>query len=78
MSMLPDMIFPSSSGVSGIIRIQTAGVSFEEVFPQFKMLFALSVVRFVPSCFGIRRVLCKEEGMCEEGVSVRHKNKKRR
>lgn len=62
--MLPDMIFPSSSGVSGIIRIQTAGVSFEEVLPQFKMLFALCVAHFEP-CLGIRRVLCKEEGMCE-------------
>ena len=63
--MLPDMIFPSSSGVSGIIRIQTACASFEEVLPQFKMLFALCVVRFGPSCFGIRRALCKEDGMCE-------------
>lgn len=63
--MVLGKIFPSSSGVDGFIRIQTTGASFEEVLPQFKMLWELCVVYFGLACLGIRRVLCKEEGMCE-------------
>lgn len=63
--MLLGKIFPSSSGADGFIRIQTTGASFEEVLPQFKMLWALCVVYFFLACYGIRRVLCKEEALCE-------------
>ena len=38
-------------------------------FRSSRCFFALSVAHFVPSCLGIRRVLCKEEGMCEVSVS---------
>lgn len=63
--MLLGKIFPSSSGADGFIRIQTTGASFEEVLPQFKMLWTLCVVYFFMACYGIRRVLCKEEALCE-------------
>lgn len=58
-------ILPSSSGADGFIRIQTTGASFEEVLPQFKMLWALCVVYFGLACLGIRRVLHKEEALCD-------------
>lgn len=63
-------IFPSSSGVSGFIRIQSMGASFEEVLPEIRTLWSLAVVYAGLSCIGIhlitKREFRREHGHAEE------------
>ncbi|MDE5636740.1 MAG: ABC transporter permease, partial [Alistipes sp.] len=63
-------IFPSSSGVSAFIRIQSMGASFEEVLPEIRVLWSLAIVYAGLSCIGIhlitKREFRREHGDAEE------------
>ena len=59
-------IFPSSSGVEGFVRIQTAGATLREVAPQVITLWILAGVYFVLACLGVRRVIRIEERNAEK------------
>lgn len=53
-------IFPSSHGVDAFIRIQSMGASFEEVLPEIRTLWILSIIYGGLACMGIHRVLRRE------------------
>lgn len=59
-------IFPSSSGVEGIIRLQTMGATLRDVAPLIWRLIILALLFFVLAIFGLRRQLVgdwvKKEG----------------
>ncbi|MDE6858207.1 MAG: ABC transporter permease, partial [Alistipes sp.] len=63
-------IFPSSSGVSAFIRIQSMGASFEEGLPEIRVLWSLAIVYAGLSCIGIhlitKREFRREHGDAEE------------
>ena len=46
-------IFPSSSGVNAFVRIQTMGASFDEVLPEIRTLWCLTVIYGGLACIGI-------------------------
>ena len=54
-------LFPSSHGVNGFIRIRSMGASFEEVLPEVRALWIQTVVYGALACFGIHRVLRREQ-----------------
>lgn len=46
-------LFPSSSGVEGFIRIQSMGASFDEVLPEVRMLWRLTLIYGALAAVGI-------------------------
>ncbi len=54
-------LFPSSHGINGFIRLQTMGASLNEIFSEIKALVILIIVYGGLACFGIHRVIGREE-----------------
>ncbi|MEG1611184.1 MAG: ABC transporter permease [Alistipes sp.] len=54
-------IFPSSHGVDAFIRIRSMGASFDEVLPQIRMLWILTIVYGGLACIGIHLVLHRDQ-----------------
>ena len=54
-------IFPSSSGVNAFVRIQTMGASFDEVLPEIRMLWCLTVIYGGLACIGIHVITSREQ-----------------
>ena len=54
-------IFPSSSGVNGIIRIRTMGASLQEVMPELRLLWAQVFIYGGLACIGIHVILTREK-----------------
>lgn len=55
------LIFPSSSGVNGFLRLQTMGASLSDVMPELTRLWTLTGIYFVLACLGIRRVMSRKD-----------------
>ena len=49
-------VFPSSSGVDGFLRLQTAGAGLKEISSQINTLWILTGVYFVMACVSMRRL----------------------
>lgn len=54
-------IFPSSAGVEGFLRIQTAGATLSEVRPEVTTLWILCFAYLILACIGIRIVLNRSD-----------------
>lgn len=64
-------IFPSSHGVDAFIRVQSMGASFDEVLPEIRTLWTLTIIYGGLACLGIHRVLRREE--CGTELGAKHK-----
>ena len=60
-TIIDRLLFPSSHGVDGFIRIQSMGASLSEVLPEIRMLCILTLIYGGLACIGIHQVIGREQ-----------------